>query len=69
MDENVQIVHERLCVEDSDRCEIFPKKYNGDSDLPLNPRCHGDKSLYFWCRSRDLNPDGRCPLPPQDSVS
>ena len=23
----------------------------------------------FWCRSRDLNPDGFCPLPPQDSVS
>ena len=22
-----------------------------------------------WCRSRDLNPDGRNPLPPQDSVS
>ena len=28
-------------------------------------------TLYFfvWCRSRDLNPDGFCPLPPQDSVS
>jgi hypothetical protein len=24
---------------------------------------------YVWCRSRDLNPDGFCPLPPQDSVS
>ena len=23
----------------------------------------------FWCRSRDLNPDGRSPPPPQDGVS
>jgi hypothetical protein len=26
-------------------------------------------SFSYWCRSRDLNPDGCCPLPPQDSVS
>ena len=28
-----------------------------------------DPFAYPWCRSRDLNPDGRKPLPPQDSVS
>ncbi len=33
---------------------------------------HGWKltpSFYSWCRSRDLNPDERNSLPPQDSVS
>jgi len=28
-----------------------------------------DPFSYSWCRSRDLNPDGLWPLPPQDSVS
>ena len=32
--------------------------------LPL-----GSRSMQLWCRGRDLNSYGRCPLPPQDSVS
>ena len=40
----------------------WPSK-RGLTDVSANP------PFSFWCRSRDLNPDERSSLPPQDSVS
>ena len=45
----------------------------GEQSTPQSKRGLTDESanplFLLWCRSRDLNPDGFCPLPPQDSVS
>jgi hypothetical protein len=40
----------------------------GKKKKRVNPSLWVNPGL-LWCRSRDLNPDGFCPLPPQDSVS
>ena len=45
---------------------LLPKTKN----RPFRKMTYSRKLLILlWCRRRDLNPHGRSPLPPQDSVS
>ena len=49
-----------IILKNMDKHPLEAKRDNTKSRCPF---------VFLWCRSRDLNPDGRGPLPPQDSVS
>ena len=58
-----------LLVRSSPRREGSPSDTGGDKNGEAGHDPLPPGAIDIWCRSRDLNPDGLCPLPPQDSVS